>query len=149
MTTLENGQQILELKEDDILCRQGDQNTDLYIIQKGRLLVCINEGRKITPLAYLDKGEYVGELSFFDGKPRSTHVVAVKPTTLICIPSQEAKKQFPSWLYTIAKNISRRIRATDHLVAHKGLKKTNSLSLNPLSIEQERHLYELIFSSKS
>ena len=56
----------VNLNKNEVLCREGDEDIDLYIIHEGKLLICGLKGSQVTPLAYLEAGEYLGELSFFD-----------------------------------------------------------------------------------
>jgi CRP-like cAMP-binding protein len=56
----------LSLKKDQILFLADEMKNDLYIIRKGKVMVFVQKGTQIIPVAYLDRGEYIGELSFFD-----------------------------------------------------------------------------------
>ncbi len=132
------------LKKDDVLCRAGDKDSDLYKIHKGQLIVCLTKGTQVIPIAFLNAGEYFGELSFFDQKPRSAHVIATEDTTLIQIPILELKKHMPKWLLTMAKSITAKIRITDQIIREKGLSKRQTIHMKPLSIEEQRHYYSLI-----
>ncbi len=136
----------LTLDKDELVCVAGDQEVDLYKVRSGKLMVFVNDGTKITPLAYLGAGEYLGELSFFDHKPRSAHVVAIEPSELIKIPVNELEKQAPKWLITMASNIAQKIRTTDELIRTKGIRRQNVESIKPLSMEEQRHYYQLIES---
>ena len=73
-----SGLNVIKLKKNQILFAAGDKDTDLYIVNSGQMLICVTDGTKVTPLAYLGKGEYIGELSFFDKEPRSAYVICVK-----------------------------------------------------------------------
>lgn len=131
-----------QVKKGDIICVAGEQNSDLFIIHSGKLLVFVTDGTKVTPLAYLNSGEYLGELSFFDGMPRSAHVLAAEETTLIQIPVSEIDKQFPRWLQTIAQSITKKLRYSSDLIRQKGIRKKNVESMKPLSIEEQRAAYQ-------
>ncbi|MCP4914749.1 MAG: cyclic nucleotide-binding domain-containing protein [Oligoflexia bacterium] len=137
-----SGPLTLKLDKDEIICSAGEHDHDLYIIHKGKLLVFVNNGTKITPLAFLGPGEYIGELSFFDKEPRSAHVICVEPSTLIRIPVTEKEKQFPRWLETIAISITHKLRKTGELVRQKGIRKQNVETMKPLTIEEQRHYYQ-------
>lgn len=138
------GQLMVTLKKDQILCLAGDLDTDLYIIHSGKLMVCVNKGTQITPIAYLTKGEYFGELSFFDSQPRSAHVISIEDTSLIRIPVDEKEKQFPRWLLSIAQSLTKKIRRTSDIIRVKGIRKKNVETIKPLSIEEQRHYYQII-----
>lgn len=131
------------LKKDEVLARAGDIDKRLYLIESGELLICALSGSMITPLAYLRDGEFVGELSFFDGAPRSAYIIALKETTLVEIP-EAAISLIPNWLITMAKNLTAKIRKIDALIATKGIKRKGSGTLRPLSIEEQRHFYLLL-----
>ena len=68
----------IELMKNDVLCREGDIETDLYVVQSGELLVCVRKGSQVTAVAKLGPGEYIGELSFFDNKPRGADIIALE-----------------------------------------------------------------------
>ncbi len=136
----------LTLDKNELVCVAGDQEVDLYKVRSGKLMVFVNDGTKITPLAYLGAGEYLGELSFFDHKPRSAHVVAIEPSELIKVPVEELEKQAPRWLITMASHIAQKIRSTDELIRTKGIRRQNVESIKPLSMEEQRHYYQLIES---
>lgn len=139
-----------QLKKGDVLTVEKDKNNDLYYIFSGKLMVCIRNGTQVTPLAYVGKNEFIGELSFFDGLPRSADIVALEDCSLIQIPSANMKKQFPQWLIVVAKYMTKRMRLMDDVIRKKGVKKKNTQSIQPLSIEEQRYFYEKIknFSPK-
>lgn len=55
---------------------QGEVSTDYYVIESGTLSVVEGTGESSLPLAELGEGDVFGELSFFDGQPRSATVRA-------------------------------------------------------------------------
>jgi len=130
------------LKKGEMICVAGEQNSDLYIIHAGKLMVFVTDGTKVTPLAYLGEGEYLGELSFFDHEPRSAHVMCVEDSTLVQIPVSEINKQFPPWLVTIANSITHKLRKSSDLIRQKGIRRKNVESIKPLSIEEQREAYQ-------
>lgn len=134
----------LHLEKDQVLCIEGEATSDLYFVQSGKLLVCIRKGSEVIPLDYINMGEYLGELSFFDGMPRSADVIALEKSTLIKIPTQYLKEQFPSWLQNLSIFMALRIRKLDSIIQKKGLKKKNLKSITPLTIEDQRRLLEKI-----
>lgn len=139
-----DGPLTLNMEKDEIICVAGQHDYDLYIIHTGKLLIFVNDGTKVTPLAYLNAGEYLGELSFFDRMPRSAHVATLEPTTLIQIPVDQLGKQFPEWLVTIAQNITHKLRRTGEVIRQKGIRKKNVETIKPLSIDEQRHYFQLV-----
>lgn len=134
------------LKKDQLVCVAGDREVDLYKVKSGSLMVFVNEGSKITPIAYLKSGEYLGELSFFDHQPRSAHVIALEKTELIKLPIEELNKHAPRWLITIAKSIAGKIRHADEVMRQKGIRRQNVATIKPLSQEEQHHFFKLIES---
>jgi len=137
-------QGLVELKKDDILCMEGDQDSDLYIIHSGKLLICVRKRSEITPLAYLESGEYFGELSFFDQDARSADVIAVEDSVLVRIPQAELKKQFPEWLVTIGRSMTKRLRLADEVIRAHGIKRKNAKNMQPLKIEDQGRYFRLL-----
>ncbi|MBL7665654.1 MAG: cyclic nucleotide-binding domain-containing protein [Bacteriovoracaceae bacterium] len=134
------------LKKDQILCREGDNETNLFIIKRGKLLVCLKKGTEVIPLAHLGAGEFVGELSFFDGEPRSANIIALEECELSKIPQAEITKKFPAWLILMAKQMTKKIRLYDEVVKGKGLKRKNVESVKPLTIQEQRHFFQILES---
>lgn len=131
----------LQHKPYDVLCAPGDTATDMYFLQSGKVLVFVQKGSQITPLAYLEKGEIIGELSFFDHEPRSAGVICVSDCSFIKIPSSIVDAKFPDWLRILALNLTRKIRKNDELIRQKGLRKKNLQSIKPLTIEEQTKIY--------
>src|SRR6185503_9814720 len=59
-----------------IVVRQGDPGDCLYIVKDGVLevLAAGADGGETTPVAYLGRGEVVGELALLTGSPRSASI---------------------------------------------------------------------------
>jgi len=60
----------------------GQRNAALYILMSGRLAVYLDEEARI-PVAYLEPGECVGEISIIDDDAASASVVALEPSRLL------------------------------------------------------------------
>lgn len=130
--------------KDQIVCSAGEKTNDLYVIEKGHLLVFVNNGTEITPISYLGQGEFLGEISFFDQLPRSAHVICLEDSTLIKVSKTDLKKVMPEWLITIAKSLATRLRHTDELIRQKGLKRKGAKTMSPLSTEQQKAIYSIL-----
>ncbi|MDO9183491.1 MAG: cyclic nucleotide-binding domain-containing protein, partial [Bacteriovorax sp.] len=117
------GSESIILAADEILFLAEEYNVDLYLIKKGKVMVFVQKGSQITPIAYLGKGEYIGELSFFDDEPRSASIICVEETEFVKIGSAIIQENFPSWLKNIGLQLSRKIRAGDELIRSKGIRK--------------------------
>ena len=134
----------LKLQKGEILCAAEEKNFDLFFIHKGRLLVFVNEGTKVTPIAHLGSGDYVGELSFFDRESRAANVRCLSPATLIQIPITELEKQCPEWLITMAQSMTVKLRKANELIRQKGIRKKNVEVLAPFSIDEQREYFKAL-----
>lgn len=105
--------QLKDLKKGDILFREGDPSDAMYVIKKGRLSVTKSKGSGEIELAELGPGEMLGEMAFFDNKPRSAGVKAKQDATIIVLPFSALYAQFktfPEWLKAMVKNINGKLR---------------------------------------
>jgi diguanylate cyclase (GGDEF)-like protein len=66
------------------LLRRGEPNLRVYIVISGRLRVELDE----SPLAYIEQGETVGELSLLAGSAATATVAAEKPTQLLVLDEE-------------------------------------------------------------
>ncbi len=63
------------------ILHKGDIGDHLLFLLSGRVqAVDITEGGREIGLSFLEPGEYFGELSIIDGKPRSASVIACEPS---------------------------------------------------------------------
>jgi CRP-like cAMP-binding protein len=138
----------MELKKNELLCKEGDHNSDLFLIESGVLMVCVLKGTQVSPLAHLKAGEFLGELSFFDQAPRSAYVFAIEDCVLSRIPSQAANEYFPKWTLTLARFLAKRIRTLDEHIRQKGLKKNTTAKIPPLTPQEQGQFYRLIKKSQ-
>jgi CRP/FNR family cyclic AMP-dependent transcriptional regulator len=74
------------LKKGEILFREGDPSDAMYVIKKGRIAITKAKGTKEIVLAELVPGEMLGEMAFFDDKPRSAGAKASVDAEVIALP---------------------------------------------------------------
>ncbi len=134
--------------KDEILFLADEKKNDLYIIRKGKVMVFVQKGSEIIPVAYLDAGEYIGELSFFDDGPRSAGILCVEDSEFMKISSEEMNEYFPSWLKILGKSLTRKIREGDELIRSKGIRKKNVESIKPLAISEQTRVFKIVESHK-
>jgi CRP-like cAMP-binding protein len=65
----------------ELIFREGDADTDLFIVQDGR--VELLQGDAATPVGIAAEGDLVGEWSFFEEQPRDITARALTDVTLI------------------------------------------------------------------
>lgn len=134
----------INVSKDQIICREGDLSRELYKICSGKLMICATKDSMVTPLAYLGPNDYFGEFSFFDNQARSADVIAVEDSVLVKIPQAQLKKQFPFWLIHTSKDITKKLRLLNEVIGSKGIRKKNTESIQPLSIEEQTHYFKIL-----
>ena len=142
------GLEVFKLKKDEILFLAEDEENDLFIIQKGRVMVFVQKGSQIIPVAYLGDGEYIGELSFFDEGKRSASIICTEDTEFVKISYEEMNQRCPAWMKTLGQQLTRKIREGDELIRSKGIRKKNVEGIKPLSMEEQTHCFKLVDQKK-
>lgn len=104
-----------------VLFHMGDEGGSFHIIVRGRVKVAIpsSSGEELI-LAILAPGDPIGELSLFDGKPRSATVQALEETETLCLHREDLvalmRNRF-GIVEKILEVLARRIRETDRQLA--------------------------------
>jgi CRP/FNR family transcriptional regulator, cyclic AMP receptor protein len=94
-----------------VIARQGEIGTGFFVIVEGRVDVV----RDAQTLATLGPGEFFGELSVLDGKPRIAQVVAAEPTRCLAIASWDFERillEQPALSLAILRGLAARLRST-------------------------------------
>lgn len=126
------------LKPGEILFRTGEKADSMYIIRRGSLKVYVLKENEEIQLALLADGAIVGEMAFFDQKPRSAHVKALTQSEITEISRADFDKlltQIPRWLVTMLQSLSGRLRSTNEklLLVEKDLQSRRGASDFPLT----------------
>jgi CRP/FNR family transcriptional regulator, cyclic AMP receptor protein len=104
---------VKKLGKGEILFREGDPSDAMYVIKAGRIAITKSKGSGEIILAEKVTGEMLGEMAFFDNKPRSAGAKAVQDTEVISLPfaSLHAQfKTFPEWLKAMVRTINGQLR---------------------------------------
>ena len=107
------------IKQGEYLFQEWDIPRAMYLIQKGIVSVRKAKGTGEIELAQLKQGEVLGELSFFDRKPRSASAVALVDTQLLEIDFESLEKiyrQVPEYLQSIISNVVHRLRKANETI---------------------------------
>ena len=99
----------LDVPADRVIARQGEIGTGFFIVVSGAVRVV----RGGETLAQLGPGDFFGELSVLDGRPRVAQVVSSEPTTCLALASWDfeavVQKQ-PSVAMAILRELAGRLR---------------------------------------
>ncbi len=134
----------ISLKKDDILFLAEENEKDLFVIESGEVMVFVQKGSQIIPVAYLGAGEYIGELTFFDEGKRSASIICTQDSEFIKISVDQLHQHCPAWMKTIGMQLTRKIREGDELIRSKGIRKKNVEGIKPLSIEEQSYCFKLV-----
>ncbi|MCB0392904.1 MAG: cyclic nucleotide-binding domain-containing protein, partial [Bdellovibrionales bacterium] len=120
---------VKNLKKGDILFREGDPSDAMYVIKTGRIAIKKAKGSSDIVLAELAPGEMLGEMAFFDNKPRSASAVAAVDSDVIMLPFTALHAQFktfPEWLKAMVKTVNSNLRNANQRI--KNLESASSQS---------------------
>lgn len=104
----------------EIIVREGDESRELYVLQSGSIEVSKQYGDQEVILTTLRKGDFFGEMSLLEGKPRSATVRALEPTKVMVIrPGGLLLKmrRDPTFAFEMLQQLSARIRRMDNTLA--------------------------------
>lgn len=85
----------------------------MYVIKSGKLAVVKSKSNSEIVLAEIGPGAMVGEMAFFDNKPRSASVKALKDSEVIALPYKALHAQFanfPEWCKAIMRTVNDHLR---------------------------------------
>jgi CRP-like cAMP-binding protein len=115
----------LRVAAGEAIFREGDSAREMYVVLDGELEVLKNSRRgRPTRIAILGPSDCFGEMSLIDVQPRSAMVRALGPTRLLRIATEDLDalyrhdlKAYALITLNIARNLSRRLRVTDSILA--------------------------------
>jgi signal transduction histidine kinase len=123
MEALKHHAQKLSFPAGHVIFREGDPGDALYIIEEGRVEISAligNRGRCV--FSHFGPGEYFGEMSVVDSRPRSATAVAEIPTAVSMIPRDQVWQTFaksPKLLLSMVQEFSLRMREFNRLYLHE------------------------------
>lgn len=80
---IEDNSDYLDLTPGDILLTQGDLSDEVYFLLSGRLRALITTSNTTQqPIGEIGRGETVGEMAMFTGKPRGATIVAIRDSVV-------------------------------------------------------------------
>ena len=110
----------MTIRTGEVLFREGDEGTALYIIHQGRIKISMSKMLDKLTLAILGPSEFLGEMALLDGEPRSADAVALEETELYALNRKDFLvflKNNDNAVFNILTALSMRLRKTDNLLA--------------------------------
>jgi uncharacterized membrane protein len=115
----------------DIVFSKDDVGSSMYVVQSGAVQIYLPSADKDAPpviLKDLRTGEYFGELSLFDNKPRSASVRAMVDTVLLELTREELGEHLgrsPKAAMTILTEMGERLRETNAMLSQRATTDAN------------------------
>jgi CRP/FNR family cyclic AMP-dependent transcriptional regulator len=125
ITRLSQSLQQRRIGSGETVFSEGDPAHEMFVVLDGELEV-LKKSRKgrLQRVAILGPPDAFGEMSIIDVQPRSATVRAVAPTRLLRISSEDLDhlyrhdfKAYALIILNIARDLSRRLRVTDGILA--------------------------------
>jgi CRP-like cAMP-binding protein len=111
---------IRELTRGDMVFREGELDTALYVIEQGRVSVHRRWEGEDYKLRELSPGDCFGEMALMDFKPRSASVVADTDCSLIQISAaqlgelySQVPEQYTLIMMNLGREVCRRLKEAD------------------------------------
>lgn len=113
-TLLESATQ-RDLKPDDVIINQGDEDGDfaVFLLSGGLKISMVSAGGREIILNYCAPGELVGEIAMLDSGPRTATVSAVVPSRVLLLPSRSflaIVSTDPASVVGVMRELARRVR---------------------------------------
>lgn len=99
----------VDFPKDHVIARQGEVGTGFFLVASGSVRV-VRDGETI---ARIGPGDFFGELSVLDGRPRIAQVVADEPTVCLALASWDFEavvKEQPAVALAILRGLAGRLR---------------------------------------
>ncbi|HVS01629.1 MAG TPA: cyclic nucleotide-binding domain-containing protein [Thermoanaerobaculia bacterium] len=108
-----------EVAAGELLFREGDLGTEMYILQEGQVEILKNLKGVDEQLAVLEKGDFFGEMSLLEELPRTASARALTDCKVIKINGatfDQMLRSRPEIAVRIMRKLSRRLRQTDQML---------------------------------
>ncbi len=118
------------LKDREVLFAKGAVGESMFVIEKGAVEISVPLGGKNEKLSisHLHEGDFFGELSLIDGRPRTATATAMEDCVLLEMKRQEFITFLlghPTVAVGMITEIGKRLRNTDELVTSLASKNLN------------------------
>lgn len=106
---------VITYRSGEVIFNEGDRGDRMFYILNGR--VGVEKSGKF--IAILEKGNYIGEISFLLGMPRSATVKAIEDTEVLTIDFQNMERlasEMPELIREILRQMALRVQRTTEIV---------------------------------
>ncbi|MCB0377321.1 MAG: Crp/Fnr family transcriptional regulator [Bdellovibrionales bacterium] len=99
----------INLDEGEILCKNGSAETAIYLVKTGGFTRVAPEGRILDKK--IEPGQVIGELTYFEKKPKPWSVIATQPSLVVRISFKMIDKEvanLPPWVKAMFSSLANR-----------------------------------------
>ncbi len=119
-----------------VIVFEEDRGDAMYLVASGQVKVVLigEDGREVI-LSVLQEGNFFGEMALLDDEPRSAHVIAMEPSTLLVLRREDFQAQLrstPEVAISLLKELSHRLRSADEKIGSLVLLDVNGRVANLL-----------------
>jgi FixJ family two-component response regulator len=104
---------VRKLKAGEMLFREGDPGTEVYVIESGGIRICKDHNGWDKTITFLGRGEIIGEMSFLDRSKRSASAIATEECDLVVLNMDKFRDYLdrqPAWLRRLITTLLTRLR---------------------------------------
>jgi CRP-like cAMP-binding protein len=110
-----------QLQRGDVLFREGDEASMLFVVVRGRVAIANKsiDGRE-SMVALMERGDLFGEMPLFDHQTRSAEARALEPSEVIALPYEpltDLYQEQPQRLWKVVELLALRLRSMDEALA--------------------------------
>src|SRR6266536_4510589 len=119
----------LDCKAGTSLFRAGDQGDALYVIERGKVRICVraSDGKEVT-LTEFGRGDFFGDMALLDGQRRSADAIVAEDARLAVL----SREHFLSFVHSspdvaleLLTALANRLRHTDELLRRSATRNVN------------------------
>lgn len=113
LKTLMDYTELVSFKKGQVVAEVGDVGEALYFVVSGEISLAGNDGS--SEVGVIPEGELMGEMSFFDRRPRSVRLTASKDTQLLKLSRSMYQRLRVEHPYIAVNILEHAIVSLDHL----------------------------------
>jgi CRP/FNR family transcriptional regulator, cyclic AMP receptor protein len=130
-----------EFPRGTVLFREGDPGNDMYVVQAGRVRISKRAGGGEKVLATLGAGEFFGEMSILNNKPRSATATCAAASRLLVIDARTFEAMIrgnAEIAIRMIKKLADRLQETNEQIENLLLRDASSRVVHFLATAAER-----------
>ena len=112
------------MRKGELLLKEGEKGDTLFILKKGLLTAFLGDSKAPSVLGQISPGEFVGEMAYINGEPRTASVKAEEDSELVEFKIETFDQiifKRPSWMKALLRTLSKRVKILNLFRSrHKG-----------------------------